>query len=329
MGRRRAIGDEWLPARVYRGRSAFEFRPKNNVCIRLLPLTASAAAVIRRYDEEKAKFEISSGSFAELCSEFFDSADFTKLSPRTQSDYQGNARMVAPVFDHMSVDLILPEHIRQYMDKRGTVAEIRANREHSFMSKVFSWGYERGKVKLNPCHNVRRFSETPRDRYITDEEYSALLLEARPELQALMEISYCCAARQGDVLTLKRSQLLDDGLFIRQGKTNKAQIKRWTERLRSAVRLALMSQEVTGMEGLFVGKGGNGITKDVLRHWVRSAKLNASAKNPNLKFDFTFHDIKAKSISDYEGDKQLFSGHKTAAQVGTYDRKTEIVDSHE
>ncbi|HBR7307229.1 TPA: hypothetical protein L9294_001214 [Klebsiella aerogenes] len=41
----------------------------------------------------------------------------------------------------------------------------------------------------------------------------------------------------------------------------------------------------------------------------------------------TFHNIKAKAISDYEGsskEKQMFSGHKTESQVVTYDRKVKI-----
>jgi hypothetical protein len=41
----------------------------------------------------------------------------------------------------------------------------------------------------------------------------------------------------------------------------------------------------------------------------------------------TFHDLKAKDISDYEGssrEKQLFSGHKTESQVLVYDRKVRI-----
>ncbi|MGL4515753.1 MAG: hypothetical protein ACRCUH_03510 [Shewanella sp.] len=44
--------------------------------------------------------------------------------------------------------------------------------------------------------------------------------------------------------------------------------------------------------------------------------------------DFTFHDIKAKAISDVAGssrDKQRISGHKTEAQVAAYDRSIEIV----
>jgi hypothetical protein len=34
-------------------------------------------------------------------------------------------------------------------------------------------------------------------------------------------MSYCCAARVSDVLAIKKEQLLDDGLYIKQGKTGK------------------------------------------------------------------------------------------------------------
>ncbi len=40
---------------------------------------------------------------------------------------------------------------------------------------------------------------------------------------------------------------------------------------------------------------------------------------------FTFHDLKAKGVSDFEGNKQDASGHKTLAQVATYDRKKKEV----
>ncbi|EBV0764978.1 integrase, partial [Salmonella enterica subsp. enterica serovar Kirkee] len=50
----------------------------------------------------------------------------------------------------------------------------------------------------------------------------------------------------------------------------------------------------------------------------------------NRQLDYTFHDIKAKAISDFEGssrDKQIFSGHKTESQVLIYDRKVQISPS--
>jgi integrase len=229
----------------------------------------------------------------------------------------------------MTATKVLPKHIRNYMDMRGKASETQANREHSFMSKVFSWGYERGKVSLNPCLKVRKFTETARDRYITDEEYSAVFESSSPMLRAMMEVSFCCAARQGDVLALTHKQLGPEGIFIKQGKTGKAQIKGWTKRLRAAIDLGKASG-LRNVTYVFSNTKGARVSANSLRNWYTEAKAKAAKNYPDLSFDFTFHDIKAKSISDYEkGEKQEFSGHKTRAQMEVYNRKTPIVDSHD
>jgi hypothetical protein len=57
-------------------------------------------------------------------------------------------------------------------------------------------------------------------------------------------------------------------------------------------------------------------------------KKKAEELHPDLSFDFTFHDLKAKGISDMEGnsyEKQTISGHKNVAQTARYDRKTAVV----
>ena len=327
MGRKRS-GNEWLPMRVYAGKSAYEYRPKAGGCIRLAPLSAKAETVIRRHDEEKLKLELLTGSFHQLCKEFLCSSEFYKLATGTQKDYQRCSLIPIEVFGKVDSKSIKPEHIRKFMDKRGKRSETRANREHSFMSKVFSWSYERGKVTLNPCLKVRKFTETPRKRYIKDDEYNAMYTCARDQLKAAMEISYCCASRQGDILSLSRNDILEEGLYVKQGKTQKIQIKKWTPRLKAAIKLAIDAQPVSHVERIFVSKGGHKVTTDMIGHWWKRAKAEAKSKYPSITFDFTFHDIKAKSISDYEGNKQTFSGHKTASQVAVYDRKPEIVDSH-
>lgn len=75
--------------------------------------------------------------------------------------------------------------------------------------------------------------------------------------------------------------------------------------------------------GSFVlaGQHGRGFS-----HLWEDARRKASVKLGYV-LDCTFHDLKAKGISDYEGssrDKQLFSGHKTESQVLIYDRKTKV-----
>jgi hypothetical protein len=44
-----------------------------------------------------------------------------------------------------------------------------------------------------------------------------------------------------------------------------------------------------------------------------------------IEIDWTYHDIKAKGISDYEGNKQQFAGHQNPRTTGIYDRKTAVV----
>lgn len=59
--------------------------------------------------------------------------------------------------------------------------------------------------------------------------------------------------------------------------------------------------------------------------WL-NAKQDAKAAFPDL--DFTFHDLKAKGISDLSGtlyEKKAISGHKNVEQTARYDRKIAVV----
>ncbi len=183
-------------------------------------------------------------------------------------------------------------------------------------------------VRRNPCRGVRQYKEVARDRYITDVEYEAIYQHACPVVRAAMEISYLCAARQGDVLALKKSQILEEGIFIQQGKTGKKQIKAWTPALMKAVREC---DEAFGNNSIFVihQKNGNRFSRNAFNsRWYKVREKAREATE--FPLDFTFHDLKAKGISDYEGtlkEKQYFSGHKSERQVSTYDRKIQIVPS--
>jgi len=122
-----------------------------------------------------------------------------------------------------------------------------------------------------------------------------------------MALAYLCCARQGDLLTLSKSQLLPEGIFIKQGKTGKKQIKAWTGRLKAAIDLAASLPLKDGVVSMYVRytRGGNS-------RW-QAARERSAAEYPELSFDFTFHDLKAKGISDLEDsltERQAISGHK-------------------
>ncbi|EIL27934.1 Exonuclease family protein, partial [Escherichia coli O111:H8 str. CVM9570] len=227
------------------------------------------------------------------------------------------------VFGKVPADSIKPEHIRRYMDKRGEQSKTQANHEKSSMSRVYSWGYERGYVKGNPCAGVSKFKAKNRERYVTDKEYQAVLSVAPLPVFIAMEIAYLCAARVSDVLSLKWEQIGNDGIFIQQGKTGKKQIKAWSPRLQAAIEKA--KQLPTSAYVISNQYGNRYMYKGFNEMWVEAR--NRAGKISGILTDFTFHDLKAKGISDYEGssrDKQLFSGHKTEGQVLIYDRKVKV-----
>lgn len=333
MARKRSQKDAWIPPYVNRGKSAWEFRPKGGPCVRLCALDSPKALVLRRHAEEFERLTTKEGSFTSLVERFLKSPQFIKLAVSTQKDYQKYWKKIEPVFGKVDAMAITPQHIRKYMDRKGKTSEVQANRHHSFMSKVFSWGYERGDVKINPCKGVSKFTEKERDRYIEDWEYDLVFKHADNRVRAAMEISYLCAARQGDVLKLTKSQLLKEGIFIKQGKTDKKQIKEWTDRLRRATTLVkpTVKKDGTVIESIYVIPNQSGVayTSSGFRSmWDKLIKK--VRKETGKPLDFTFHDIKAKGISDFKGnqaEKQEFSGHKTARQVETYDRKVKVVPS--
>jgi len=326
--RKRINGPDWLPIRCYLGKAAFEYRPKSGGCVRLGSLTTDKAIIMANYYEAVSVHSEKTGDFSQLVREYFAGANYKRLSTRTRIDYEEYSVRVLIVFGKTNRHRIKPKHIRQYMDIRAEKAKVQANREHSFLSAVFSWAYENGKVNDNPAKGVRKFPEPHRDRYIENWEYNAVLAEAMVKwvlCAAAMEISYCCAARQADVWSLERSQLRKEGIYIEQGKTGAKQIKAWNPRLRAAVDLALSVSKVTSFKYVFCDKKGNHPAQGTLRNWYdkarAEAKLNYAGEWNN---NFTFHDIKAKSMSDYEGNLQEFSGHKTEAQAQNYNRKIKV-----
>ncbi len=321
--------DLWMPPRTYRGRSAIEFKPKNGGTIRLCDMSSTPSQVWAAY-EALINDRRDEDTFAGLTERFFSSADFFELSVETQKDYRKYSLKVLSVFGKLPPDKIRPEHIRKYMDKRGIKSRTQANREKAFISRVFRWGYERGMVKANPTKGVKQFKEIARDRYITNAEYEALYSVSPVIVRVAMELAYLCCARQADVLEMKKGQLIEEGILIKQSKTSVAQIKAWSPRLEEAIKTAAGLPLKNGMSSLYVihQPSGSKYTRDGFNSRWLKAKQDAKAAFPHIDFNFTFHDLKAKGISDLSGtlyEKQAISGHKNVEQTARYNRKIAVV----
>lgn len=315
---RKSSEHAWVPQRVYPMRSAWYFCPKEGKKVRLAPLDAAPSAVIQAYNDHMASLG-KTDTVGALIDAYLASSQFMEKAAKTQREYLKNAKVISKVFGEAHVDEVQPHHVREFMDKRSS--KTAANREKAFFSLVYSWGYERGRCKSNPCKGVRRFTEKARDRYVEDWEFEVIHKHASERLQAAMDIAWLCAARKGDVLKLRRQDIRDDGLYIEQSKTGVRQLKEWTPRLRAAVEKALSQPSTHPTMHVFHNRSGTQLSAESLNNDWREAWDKARQEIEGLK-RFTFHDLKAKGVSDYEGDdKRKFSGHKTERQVASYDRK--------
>lgn len=341
MGRRRREADKWMPPRVYRGRCAYEWRPHGGGTRRLCALNASREEVWAAYGAAKVAQAAAAQrgrTFADIMDLYFASDTFRERAARTQQGYRESARLLRSVFGAAAETAITAPVLRQYMDRRGRTSKAGANLERSLLGVIWRWGYERGLLRTrNPVPDVAPFRMRPRERYVSDAEYLAVYRRAPASVRAAMEISYLCAARQADVLDLRWGRprqtapepgqtavVLEQGVYIRQGKTGKRQIKLWTPRLTRALHRARINQGKVVSLYVVHTRDGQRYTAGGFRVTWRRARDQALAAGA-IAETFTFHDIKAKSISDYEGDKQRFSGHQSRAQMERYNRKPESV----
>ena len=146
--------------------------------------------------------------------------------------------------------------------------------------------------------------EQPRERYVTDDEYERVLRMAPPPIQQMMELAYLLRARLGEVLNLKVSDVSDTHVRLIRLKGSEGELCTLSERLRAAL------SDV---------RGG-----DYVCHQYSQSAFSSAWRRLMAKVDkpFTFHDLKAKGVSDHETNH---SGHRSPSMKKVYVRKLQEV----
>ena len=211
-----------------------------------------------------------------LISKYFKSDQYEKLANKeTYKLYAKNIENTnlkgGKLFGQVRIDLIKPPVIRRYLDDRDK--KINANREIQFLSSVFSWGYERGHCRTNPCKGVRLNKETARTRLVEYDLVYKIALEMKSIFTPAMEIAYLCRARRGEIFNLTRSDEKEEGLYIARTKGSIPEITLWNDRLRLAVKLAKRHNKKVISPYLTHRKDGRAYTKNALDSaWQRVIK---------------------------------------------------------
>ncbi|MFT5350253.1 MAG: integrase [Gammaproteobacteria bacterium] len=257
-------------------------------------------------------------------------------APKSQESNLISIRKLRPVFGQMPIESVKPKHVYQYRDIRGKEGKTAANRDIEVLSHCFTKAIEWGLCENHPVKGkVQKFSTPPRRRYVEDWEVQETLTVVSPFIRAYIRLKLLTGLRRGDMLSIKISDLQEDGIHITPRKTanssGKKMVIEWSSELRASINEIMNLRKKIYSIWLFHTNRGQPYIKENASAdgfdsiWQRFMKK--ALEKTELKERFTEHDLRAKVASDTESEhaRQLL-GHTTAEITERiYRRKANLV----
>lgn len=326
----------------YWDQAAWKWRSK-----RLCSASASMNEIWQAYEAESEQNET---TFKSLSLEFQQTSIWRGLSSLTQKDYVNCHNAICKTettqgeFGDTPITAWKKSTILKYRDKRGDVSPTRANKELSYIKRLFAWAFEYDKVTDNISAGISKLKTSPRQHYAENKDYEFLLQVAKDSpywyLPFAFTIAYQAKMRLSEVLDLTDAAELPEGLYIARRKGSKDSIMLWTESTKAAWDEAkayrnkiLESKRIPHpidpkRRFIFVSdRTGDRITASGFESAKKRIDALAKAKAERLGIEythFTFHDVKRRGITDHQGntsDKMDASGHKSLAMMNVYNVK--------
>lgn len=269
-----------------------------------------------------------------------------KRSEKQHGEDTSRCKKISAAFvDFLAADVEPPDVVDFLQDFRATPRTHNAYR--ALIAELIRFAIEKGHRPpgSNPVTDVVRTMKTPpRTRYITDGELRRIKVAAigrRPSvlkpgtflenaggrmLCALIDMAYLTGQALGDLLALEWEDFKDDGILFARSKvahsTGARVVIQWTPRLvELEQRLRAMRKARRGFgAAVFVKASGEPYTQSGLQSAWERARDRAGVAG------CTFHDIKAKALTDKEDREGMRAAsamgqHATESQTATYVRR--------
>lgn len=247
------------------------------------------------------------------------------LSPRTQKDYARHCRDLRRWFGHYMADELKPRNFHDFMNV--TKGKIQRNKQLAVLSCAYSEAVGRWYwAERNPVRDVKRHPSKPRDREVTDAEFTAFMASVPPRMRLAMQLSVITGQRQGDILSLTWTQVDRQAgrIRFRQAKTGKRVAIKITPTVDDL--LARCENMAPPGEHVIRRRDGQRYTSDGFRAiWQRHQRRWAAHGNER----FTYHDLRARAAAKCGSVEaaMLLLGHQNISMTRrVYDRAERLVD---
>jgi integrase len=248
-----------------------------------------------------------------------------ELGERTQRDYRRHVAHLRARFGTRIANDLKARDFRDFMDVRK--GKIQRNKQLAVLSCAFSRAVGRWyMMDRNPCRDVERHGSKPRSRDVTTEEFEGFKATVPLRMQLAMQLSVLTGQRQGDVLSMKWTQIdrSKNTIRIHQSKTGKRLAIRITPTLSAVLeRCAALTPEG---EYVIRRRDGHRYTSDGFRAiWQRYMRRWAKLGHER----FTYHDLRARAagLCKTIEEAMLLLGHQNISMTRrVYDRIERVVD---
>lgn len=344
MGRSRKARKD-LPPRVYLKHGAYYFVHPNGKWQRLATAGQEREMRVAWAHLEQPNEDL--GTISALLDEYLSLYAATAKAKRTFKDNLKEAQYLKAFFGKMRPQDVQARHVGAYLEENRQTRSIRANREKSLLSHMYTWAMRHPAwgctVLNNPCRGVRRNPETKRIRLIDDAEYMAVFNLASKNVKCMMTLVYRTLQRPCDLLRLNSTNVVEriiEGhniqvLSVLQSKTGATVEIIMSEDIRQALYGTQTSENsnaqsttktqnrffILSREGKpYTSDGFNSVFADALNKYRKIMEANTGVKPK----PFGIYDLKGKGATDmYQSGIaleyiQALAGHDSVTTTEIY-----------
>lgn len=243
-----------------------------------------------------------------------------KLSANTVKQYEAAAVRLKEAFADFEPREVLPRHVAALKMHMASTPNM-SNRVISFLRMVFVYALESQMVDSNPCTGIRRHTEKRRDRYVNDAEFARICEKSSPNMRVIYEMCYLTGQRISDVLSIRLSDISEEGIAFKQQKTGARLIVRMSPDLEALVaRIKALPRTIRGLTLFCSPRGGKPVHYSSVKDAFKLSCQKAGVVGATL------HDLRAKSLTDTDkqgNNAQKLGGHTDAKMTARYLRLRE------
>lgn len=245
----------------------------------------------------------------------------------TKASYRYTTKTLAAIFAEFAPQEVMPKHVAQ-MRRAYLTRPTTGNHLISLLRQIMAYAVEEELIDYNPCIGIKPLPSGKRDRLISSAEYELIYAQSSPRLQCVMDMARLTGQRVNDVIGIKRSQLVEEGISFIQQKTGAKLIVAWSPDLRAVVdRIKTVEHHGVATMTLFSQRGGQPLKITTIRQqWILACQ-KAGVENAQLR------DLRAMAGTEAKRqgiDPTALLGHADSKMTKRYlrDRETPVVASN-